>query len=687
MSTLDVPDAIAREHASLCAEILSHDRRYYVDAAPIISDEAYDALMRRLIALEEQHPSLRTAESPSQRVGGTITRDFPVWEHRTPMLSLANTYTYEDLADFDRRVREALSGEEIIYHAELKIDGVAIAVHYEQGLLVRGVTRGDGRMGDDITANIRTIRSLPLRLATAPPPFCEIRGEAFLTHEQFAAINAEREREGEKLFANPRNSTAGSLKMQDSAVVADRRISAFMYTLLVDESAPTAITSQHQALDWMRAQGLPVNPHTRVCASIDEVKSYCDEWEARRSSLPYEIDGVVVKVDHFEQQQRLGSIAKSPRWAIAYKFAARQARTVLRAITFQVGRTGAVTPVAELEPVALAGSTISRATLHNEDFVRALDIRIGDTVVIEKGGDVIPKVSAVDLEQRIEESVPFTFIRQCPVCDTVLVRPESEAAWYCENPECPAQIRGRLEHFASRGAMDIEGLGSAIIDVLVARGFVSTAADLYDLYRHTDALVSLDRFGARSVENLLQSIESSKTRPFDRVLYALGIRYVGQEVARLLARAMHSFAALQTATPEALEAVDGIGPRIAGSVVRFFRDEHAQRIVARLVAAGVTAEAAGEAPAVRDLYFDGRTFVLTGTLDAMTRDEAAALIMARGGKVSSSVSKKTFAVIAGEAAGSKLEKALALGVQVLDESTFLLRVSDAGSTPETATDA
>jgi DNA ligase (NAD+) len=687
VTTVDVPESIAREHAALCADILAHDRRYYVEAAPIISDEAYDALMRRLIALEAQHPSLRTAESPSQRIGGTVTREFPIWEHRTPMLSLANTYTWEELADFDRRVREALPSEHVAYHAELKIDGVAIAVHYEEGLLVRGVTRGDGRVGDDITANIRTIRALPLRLATAPPPFCEIRGEAFLTREQFDAINAEREREGEKLFANPRNSTAGSLKMQDSALVAERRISAFVYTLLVDDPAPLTMATQHEALAWMRTQGLPVNPHTRVCATIEDVKSYCDEWEQQRGSLPYEIDGVVVKVDRLDQQVRLGSIARSPRWAIAYKFAARQARTVLRAVTFQVGRTGAVTPVAELEPVALAGSTISRATLHNEDFVRSLDIRIGDTVVIEKGGDVIPKVSAVDLEQRAAESVPFSFITQCPVCDSALVRPESEAAWYCENPECPAQIRGRLEHFASRGAMDIEGLGSAIIDVLVASGFVSTPADLYDLHLHADALVSLDRFGARSVENLLQSIESSKTRAFDRVLHALGIRYVGQEVARVLARAMHSFTALATASTDALESIDGIGPRIAESVVRFFRDEHAQRIVARLVAAGVTAEAAGDAPAARDPYFDGRTFVLTGTLGTMTRDDAAALIIARGGKVSSSVSKKTYAVIAGDAAGSKLEKALALGVQVLDESTFLAQVSAADSAPDTATDA
>lgn len=687
MSTSDVPEEITREHAALCAEILAHDRRYYVDAAPTISDEAYDALMRRLIALETLHPSLRSAVSPSQRVGGIVTREFPIWEHHTPMLSLANTYSWEELADFDRRVREALPGEEVAYHAELKIDGVAITLHYDQGVLVRGVTRGDGRVGDDITANIRTIRALPLRLATAPPPSCEIRGEAYLTREQFDAINAEREREGEKLFANPRNSAAGSLKMQDSTIVAERRISAFVYTLLVDDPAQLGIATQHEALAWMRTQGLPVNPHTRVCATIDEVKSYCDEWELGRGTLPYEIDGMVVKVDRLDQQQRLGSIAKSPRWAIAYKFAARQARTVLRAITFQVGRTGAVTPVAELEPVALAGSTISRATLHNEDFVHSLDIRIGDTVVIEKGGDVIPKVSAVDLDERGEESVPFSFITQCPVCDTVLVRPEGEAAWYCENPECPAQIRGRLEHFASRKGMDIEGLGGAIIDVLVARGFVSTPADLYDLHRHADALVALDRFGARSVENLLQSIESSKTRAFDRVLHALGIRYVGQEVARVLARSMHSFAALQSASTDALESIDGIGPRIAESVVRFFRDEHAQRIVARLVGAGVTAEAAGDAPAARDPYFDGRTFVLTGTLGVMTRDEAAALIIARGGKVSSSVSKKTFAVIAGESAGSKLDKALALGVQVLDEQTFLALVSGATSMPDAATDA
>lgn len=682
-----VPDAIRQEHAALCAEILVHDRRYYVDAAPTISDEAYDALMQRLVALEQQYPALRTPASPSQRVGGTITREFPVWEHRTPMLSLANTYSEEELADFDRRVREALPGEQIAYHAELKIDGVAIAVQYEQGLLVRGVTRGDGRMGDDITANIRTIRALPLQLDADPPPTCEVRGEAFLTREQFDAINAEREREGEKLFANPRNSTAGTLKMQDSSVVADRRISTFVYTLLADTAALPDIATQHDALEWMRRCGLPVNPHTRVCTTIEEVKAYCDEWEARRDSLPYDIDGVVVKVDRLDQQQRLGSIAKSPRWAIAYKFAARQARTLLRAITFQVGRTGAVTPVAELEPVALAGSTISRATLHNEDFVRSLDIRIGDTVVIEKGGDVIPKVSAVDLAERPPDAEPFLFATSCPACSSPLVRPEGEAAWYCENPECPAQLRGRLEHFASRQAMDIDGLGSAIIDVLVTSGFVATAADLYDLHRHADALVALDRFGARSVENLLQSIESSKARPFDRVLYALGIRYVGQEVARLLARAMHSFDALAAASAETLETIDGIGPRIAGSVVRYFRDEHAQRIVARLTAAGITAARTGEPPVARHPFFDGRSFVLTGTLSAMTRDEAAERILALGGKVSSSVSRKTFAVIAGEAAGSKLDKAASLGVQVLDEAAFLAHISGEGAVDASPADA
>lgn len=682
---LSVPASKQREYDTLCAEISSHDYRYYVEAAPVISDEAYDALMRRLLALEEEHPALRTDSSPTQRVGGTITREFPVWEHRTPMLSLGNTYSFEELLDFDRRVRDALPGEIITYHAELKIDGVAFALHYEHGVLVRGVTRGDGRVGDDITANIRTIRALPLRLHTdLPPAACEIRGEAFMTRERFEAINAERERNGEKLFANPRNSTAGTLKMQDSAVVAERQISAFVYTLL-REHAET--TTQHEALAWMKTLALPVNPHTRLCTTIEAVKEYCDEWETRRASLPYDIDGVVIKVDAFAQQQQLGSIARSPRWAIAYKFAARQTDTILRDITFQVGRTGAVTPVAELEPVLLAGSTISRATLHNEDFVRALDIRIGDTVVIEKGGDVIPKVSAVKLERRDPHAVPFTFITLCPACNTPLVRPEGEAAWYCENLECPAQIRGRIEHFASRQAMDIDGLGTAIVDVLVSQGFIRTPADLYSLHAHTDALVALDRLGAKSVENLLLSIETSRQRSFERVLFALGIRYVGQEVARTLARAVHSFDTLLTIHAEALVAIDGVGPRIAESVVRYFRDAHARQIIARLQEAGVTSCAAGDAPIGRDPFFDGRTFVLTGTLAHMTRDAAADIILQRGGKVSSSVSRKTFAVVAGEAAGSKLEKAQSLGVRILDEQEFYEHIAAAKSKPDSPDEA
>ena len=665
---MSISARVRSEHERLCSEIRQHDHRYFILADPIVSDTEYDALMRALLELEQKYPGLQTPDSPTQRVGGGITKDFPSVTHSVPMLSLSNTYSEEELRDFDRRVLDAAGQTAVTYHAELKLDGVAVSVLYNDGILQRGATRGDGQQGDDITANIRTVRSLPLRLLNLPAgrTTLEVRGEVFMLKEDFQRMNEERERLGEKLFANPRNSTAGTLKLQDSSVVASRRLNAFMYALVggIDDS----LTTQHDTIGLLRDAGFPVNPHSRLCSSIDEVKNFCDQWESERDNLPYEIDGVVVKVDDVRLQSRLGTVARSPRWAIAYKFTARKASTILREITFQVGRLGTITPVAELQPVLLAGSTISRATLHNEAFITGLDIRIGDTVVIEKGGDVIPKVTAVVTENRALTSIPFRFITACPSCETPLVRMEEEAAWFCENPECPSQVRGRIEHFASRPAMDIEGLGEAVVDVLVDREFVHSYADLFDLHARVSELEALERFGKKRVANLLRSIEESKSRSFEQVLFALGIHFVGQEVAKLLAKKFPSFEALRSATAASLEEVFGIGPRIADSVVRFFADDRSWALVSRMISAGVTS--AREFPEeVRILpFFSGKTFVLTGTLQRATREEARDLIEKYGGKVSGSISGRTDFVVVGESAGSKLEKAVSLGIPQLTEN-------------------
>jgi DNA ligase (NAD+) len=664
---MDVPAPARREHARIAAALREHDYRYYVLADPAISDEEYDALMRSLFELEAAHPSLRTDDSPSQRVGGTVSKEFPSVAHSVPMLSLANTYSAEEVADFHRRVQEGLEGAAVQYHCELKLDGVAIAVRYGNGVMTLGATRGDGQTGDEITANLRTIRALPLRVrGDGVPAAFEVRGEVYMAKDAFRVLNEQRALAGDKLFANPRNSTAGTLKLQDSAIVASRTLQTSIYTLL----GIASVATQHEAVQALAAMGFPVEPHSRLCRTIDEVMAFCDEWERRRDELPYDIDGVVIKVDHFRQQEELGSIAKSPRWAIAYKFAARRASTRLRAISFQVGRTGNVTPVAELEPVLLAGSTISRATLHNEDFIRDLDLREGDTVVVEKGGDVIPKVSGVDLTLRREGAAAFSFATACPACGTVLTRLEGVAAWSCDNPACPAQIRGRIEHFVSRRAMDIEGFGEAVVDVLVTNGLLRIPPDVYALASHKDALVAIERFGERRVAKLLDGIERSRQRGFDRVLFAIGIRFVGEGVAKILAKHFPSFAALRDAGEEQLKDTPGIGPVIAASVTRFFADPHGREVIASLEALGIPLLTEAPAAQVPLPFFAGKTFVLTGTLEGFTREQAGALIERHGGKVSGSVSKKTDYLLAGAEAGSKLDKATALGVRILSEEEF-----------------
>ncbi len=647
-------------------ELHEHDYRYYVLAEPTISDEQYDRLMRELQDLEREFPDLRSADSPTQRVGGQPTKEFASVTHTPAMLSLANSYSEEEIRDFDRRVRDLLGRETPAYVAELKFDGVAIALRYDDGRFALGATRGDGQQGDDITGNLRTVRTIPLRLRSRDrlSGMLEVRGEVYMEKEDFLRMNAAREKAGEKVFINPRNATAGTLKMQDPKIVATRPLKFVAYYLV---SAGIPMTSHWENLQTLRGLGFPVSNHTRRCASIDEVLEFWKRWEAKRDTLPYDIDGVVVKVDALRQQESLGTIAKSPRWAIAFKFTSRKAETLLKGITLQVGRTGTVTPVAELEPVFVGGTTVSRATLHNIDYITELDLRVGDTVVVEKGGDVIPKVSEVVAAKRPRGTKPFAMPNKCPECGSRIYRAEDEANYYCENSECPAQVKGRIEHFAHRGAMDIEGLGEAVVDQLVGLGLVRNYADLYLLHRHRATLVDLDRWGEKSTQNLLDAIEESKKQPFHRLVFALGIRHVGSGVAQLLAREFPSIDALRSATEDQLRSVTAIGPRIAESVTHFFSEKHNGEIVRRLQDAGLTVRAAVSRKGGK---LSGKIFVLTGTLPTYTREEAKALIEQHGGTVAPGISKNVTHVLVGADAGSKLAKAKALGIPTITEDEF-----------------
>jgi DNA ligase (NAD+) len=661
--------SIQKERETLSRRILDHDYRYYILAQPIISDEEYDRLMRRLQELERKYPTLVTPDSPTQRVGGQITKEFSTVMHAVPMLSLSNTYSEDEVRDFDRRVHELGGNEQIQFVCELKFDGIAISLRYEDGIFVQGATRGDGTQGDDITQNLKTIHSIPLRLRPVRngPRTIEVRGEVFMKRVDFQRMNEERQLAGEKIFVNPRNSAAGTLKLQDPKVVAQRPLNFVAYFLRTDD---LELTGQYKNLQYLRELGFPTSEHTKIYPSIDNVIDFWKEWEHRRDDLPYDIDGVVVKVDSLQQQERLGAVAKSPRWAVAFKFASRQAETQLKAIRLQVGRLGTVTPVAELEPVFLGGTTVSRATLHNEEYIRELDIRINDIVVVEKGGDVIPKISGVNIRQRKEGSKKFRFPNLCPECQSTLFRSEDEANYFCENSECPAQVKGRIEHFASRGAMDIEGLGEAVVDQFVQLGLLRNCADLYDLHTHQETILSLNRWGKKSAQNLFNAIEKSKTRPFSRVVYALGIRHIGASIAQVLVDNFNTIEQLIAATELDLQSLQGIGPQIAESVVRFFADNHNQRMVHRLKNAGVQM-IEKKKHTRRSQQFTNKSFVLTGALSTMTREEAKQRIESCGGKVVSSISKKTDFVVVGSDAGSKLEKAKTLGIHLLDEQKFL----------------
>ncbi len=636
-------------------------------------------LLKNLKNLNPRTPGLVTPDSPTQRVGKDLTKDFKPVTHKVPMLSLANTYSEDELYDFDRRVRGGLpEGEKIEYVVEPKIDGASVSLHYVNDMLQTAATRGDGTIGEEITANVKTIRSVPLKLKNNNSikyslSDIEIRGEIFMKIKDFMNLNIEREKQSEKLFANPRNSSAGTLKLQDPKIVARRPLNVFLYQLIsVDEE----FESQYGNLQILRKLGFNVNPEYKLCKDIDEVMKACRELEEKRDSLEYEIDGAVIKVNLIRHQRMLGSIAKSPRWAVAFKFKAKQAFTTINKITWQVGRIGTVTPVAELDPVFLSGSTISRATLHNFDEITRKDIREGDRVVIEKGGDVIPKVVAVVLNERKKGSKPTKPPEVCPTCGTSLFKPEGEVAYYCENTECPDQIKGRLEHFAARGAMDIEGLGEALIDLFVEKEFLYTYTDIYELKIKRDELIAVERLGEKSVDNLLNSIEESKKQPFSKVLFALGIRYVGAGAARKLTDHFNSIDELINAGEEEISSIREIGPSISGSVKKFFSSESNIKIIDALKKHGLNLHS--ERKVVKENVFTDKTFVLTGTLPNYSREEAGEKITALGGKITSSVSKKTDFVLAGENAGSKLDKANSLGVKIINQEEFNKMLKDAG---------
>jgi DNA ligase (NAD+) len=721
---------IEQEIADLRRELREHDYRYYVLNEPTIADVEYDALMRRLRELEEQRPDLITPDSPTQRVAGQPADGFEEYFHKRPMLSLDNSYSIADLREWAARCEKLAEGRAFDYMAELKIDGLSISLIYEGGLLARGVTRGDGTRGEVVTQNVRTIRSVPLRIKSdaemerrgdaaggrggdagtqrrreagkkgkqaglfdeaAQPQEIEVRGEVYLPREVFAQINRERAEQELPAFANPRNAAAGTMRQLDPQIVAERRLDIFCYQLLFD-GAPAFATHQ-AALAWMERAGFKVNPQRRHCANIADVVAFCEEWERRRDELNYEIDGVVVKVNQVAVQDELGATAKSPRWAIAYKFPARQVSTQLLDVLYQVGRTGAVTPVAVLEPVQLAGTTVARASLHNADEMERLGVRKGDWVFIEKSGEIIPQVIKVITERRTGEEKRLHFPKRCPSCQTQLVKPEDEAVTRCPNPECPAKLRAALLHFASRRAMRIEGLGEALVEQLTSprmqrdkKGepvtddegepvmlppLVRDVADLYSLAARREELIALERMGEKSADNLLAQIAASKEAGLARLIYGLGIRHVGERTAQILAHHYGAMERLEQAGSEELSAIYEIGEVVAASIREWFAQPRHRALLERLSAAGVQMETAGGGGEPVARVFEGKQFVLTGTLPTMKRDEAKAFIEARGGRVTGSVSKKTDFVVAGGEAGSKLDRAQELGITVIDEAQLL----------------
>jgi DNA ligase (NAD+) len=656
-----------KEIEKLCKEIQEYDYYYYVLAQPLISDYEYDQKLKRLEGLEKKYPQFITPDSPTQRVSGIPTKEFTVVMHRIPMLSLANTYSEDELYDFDKRVRSILApGEKYEYVTELKIDGVAFSLLYEKGLFIRGATRGDGMTGDDITNNLKTIRSIPLKIISNKnyPALFEVRGEIYMPFSSFKKLNEMRAADNEPLFANPRNSTAGSLKLQDARLVAARGLSIFCYQL-IDHSESSQLYDHYSNLELLKKYGFPVNSNVKVCHSIGDVLAFCKEWEKKRETLPYDIDGVVIKINDEKQKKRLGSTTKNPRWAIAYKFKAKQVTTKIERIVWQVGRTGAVTPVAELKPVPLAGTTVSRATLHNPDEIKRKDIREGDTVVIEKGGDIIPKVVEVLNSKRGSYSKPYLIPEVCPVCGTGLVKIEEEVALRCPNYFCTAQIYRRIEHFASRNAMDIEGLGTAVVELLVNKRLIADFGDLYSLT--VDQIENLERMGEKSAQNLVSAIQDSKDRNLGRLIFALGIPYIGVTAAHILAEKFRSLDALIKAERETLDAIDGIGGKMAESIVTYFLSGINRKVIEKLRRTEVQFKLKN---GKQNDKLKGLIFVLTGSLASYSREEATEMIRSYGGKVVSAISKNVNYLLSGENPGSKLDKARRLNIPVIDEDAF-----------------
>jgi DNA ligase (NAD+) len=666
---------VTREEAAaritvLSADIRRHEHAYFVLNAPVIADFAFDQLAQELKRLEAEFPDLRLPDSPTQRVGGAVSSDFAKVPHNPPMLSLDNAFSADDLRDFDRRARSLVEGEPVQYVCELKIDGLSISLRYENGVFVQGATRGDGETGEDVTPNLKTIRSVPLRLEPVDgrlPARMVVRGEIYLEKRVLEELNAKLAAVGKPLLQNPRNAAAGGLRQKDPKKTGERRLDSFIYTLV--EADGYTVTDHWQSLELMERFHFKVNEQRRQFGSIDEVIAWTADWREKRYDLPYEIDGLVIKVNDLRQREQMGFTAKFPRWAIAYKFPAEEKETVVEAITLEVGRTGAVTPAAELTPVRIAGTTVKRATLHNEDNIQAKDIRIGDTVIVRKAGEIIPEVVRVVPEKRPDGAVPWTFPARCPACGEELVRAEGESATRCVNNLCPAQQYRAILHFASRDAMNVDGLGDALVQMLLEEDLIADAADLYTLASRRAELLEVERMGEKSVDNLLAAIDTTRQNPLHRLVYALGIRHVGERAAKLLAGYAGSMEAIENATADELQTIPGLGPKIAESVMAYFTSPKSHELLRKLRAAGVNMTGEKQAGPVEG-PLSGKTVVVTGTLTRWGRKEIEELIEGLGGKSAGSVSKKTFFVLAGEAAGSKLDKARELGVPILSEAEF-----------------
>jgi DNA ligase (NAD+) len=668
MSTND----IAKRVETLIKELNEHNYKYYVLAQPSISDFDFDQKLSELAALEKAYPALLDPDSPTQKVGGDITKQFKTVRHKWPMLSLSNTYNEGELNDFDARIRKVL-GDDFEYVCELKFDGLSISLTYERGVLTRGVTRGDGTQGDEVTANVRTIKSVPNKLRkNGFPEIFEIRGEVFMHRAAFEKLNSERLENGEIPYANPRNFASGTIKLQDSSEVAKRPLDCFLYFLYMD-GRDKEFKTHWDSLNAVKSWGFHVCEHTQLCSSLDDVFKFISYWDKERHNLSYEIDGIVIKVNSYAQQHELGFTAKSPRWAIAYKYKAEEVETILQSVSYQVGRTGAVTPVANLKPVQLSGTIVKRATLHNANEIARLDLHELDTVIVEKGGEIIPKITSVNTSLRVPETKQIQYPSICPACGTVLIRKEGEAVHYCPNEEgCPPQIVGKIQHFISRKAMDIEGMGNETVDVLYKRGLLNQVSDLYNLYQHQDALAQIERFGTKSIRNMLDGIEKSKQKPFEKVLFGLGIRYVGETIAKKLAMGFKNIDNVIAATAEDIAAVDEIGERIAESVKEYFSKPLHVEQVRFLKENGLQFEIEEKIFQLTSNKLSAKSFIISGVFEQYSREELTQLILDNGGKILSSISSKLDYLVAGDKMGpSKLAKAQKLNIPIISEEDLI----------------